>query len=67
MGLKQSFQIGKIEIHPTNPNIVYVGALGRLYGPNEQRGLFKTMDGGKSWNFKLNADVDEALRKVMRW
>ena len=42
MGLKKSFQIGKIVIHPKNPNIVYVGALGRLYGPNEERGLFKT-------------------------
>ena len=42
MGLKKSFQIGRIVIHPKNPDIVYVGALGRLYGPNEERGLFKT-------------------------
>ncbi|MBI2808309.1 MAG: PDZ domain-containing protein [Planctomycetes bacterium] len=49
MGLKQSFQIGKIIIHPKNPNIVYVAALGRLYGPNKERGLFKTTDGGKNW------------------
>jgi photosystem II stability/assembly factor-like uncharacterized protein len=49
MGLKKSFQIGRILIHPNNPNIVYVGALGRLYGPNEERGLFKTSDGGKTW------------------
>jgi hypothetical protein len=49
MGLKQSFQIGKIIFHPTNPDIVYVGALGRLYGPHAERGLFKTTDGGKSW------------------
>jgi photosystem II stability/assembly factor-like uncharacterized protein len=49
MGLKQSFQIGKIQIHPKNPDIVYVGALGRLYGPNEDRGVFKTTDGGKTW------------------
>ena len=49
MGLKQSFQIGRILVHPTNPDIVYVGALGRLYGPNEERGLFKTIDGGKTW------------------
>ncbi len=46
MGLKKSFQIGRIKIHAKNPNIVYVGALGRLYGPNEERGLFKTTDGG---------------------
>jgi len=49
MGLKKTFQIGKILIHPTDPNVVYVGALGRLYGPNEDRGLFKTTDGGQSW------------------
>ncbi len=36
-------------IHPTNPDIVYVGALGRLYGSNEERGVYKTTDGGKSW------------------
>jgi photosystem II stability/assembly factor-like uncharacterized protein len=49
MGLRQSFQIGKIVIHPKNPDVVYVGALGRLYGPNPERGLFKTTDGGKTW------------------
>ncbi len=49
MGLKESFQIGKIVIHPTDPNTVYVGALGRLYGNNEQRGLYKTVDGGETW------------------
>lgn len=49
MGLKKTFQIGKILIHPTNPNIVYVGALGRLYGPSAERGLYKTIDGGLSW------------------
>jgi photosystem II stability/assembly factor-like uncharacterized protein len=59
MGLKQSYQIGKIAIHPKDPNIVYVGALGRLYGPNEERGLFKTTDGGKTWEkvFYLDAST----------
>jgi photosystem II stability/assembly factor-like uncharacterized protein len=56
MGLKESFQIGKILIHPTDPNIVYVGALGRLWGPSEQRGLYKTTDGGKTWNNILFVD-----------
>ena len=49
MGLKKSFQIGEVVIHPTDPNTVYVGALGRLYGSNEERGLFKTTDGGVTW------------------
>src|SRR5438270_1277801 len=56
MGLKKSFQVGKIVIHPKDPNTVYVGALGRLYGPNEERGLFKTTDGGKTWTKLLYVD-----------
>src|SRR5262245_18307416 len=56
MGLKKSFQIGRIAIHPKNPDTVYVGALGRLWGPNEERGLYKTTDGGKTWNKVLSID-----------
>lgn len=56
MGLNKTFQIGKIIVHPKNPDIVYVGALGRLYGANAERGLFKTTDGGKSWNRMLFVD-----------
>ncbi|MFT7670646.1 MAG: photosystem II stability/assembly factor-like uncharacterized protein, partial [Planctomycetota bacterium] len=56
MGLKDSFQIGRIAIHPEDPDIVYVGALGRLFGTNEERGLFKTTDGGKTWDKVLYID-----------
>ncbi len=49
LGLDETFQIGEIKVHPENPDIVYVGALGRLWGPNEQRGLFKSIDGGANW------------------
>ncbi|MBP3957581.1 PDZ domain-containing protein [Gemmata sp. G18] len=56
MGLKKSFQTGRIRVHPTNPEVVFVGALGRLYGPNEERGLFKTTDGGKTWEKALYVD-----------
>jgi photosystem II stability/assembly factor-like uncharacterized protein len=56
MGLKKSFQIGRVVVHPKNPDIVYVGVLGRLYGPNEERGLFKTSDGGKTWEKILYVD-----------
>jgi photosystem II stability/assembly factor-like uncharacterized protein len=49
VGFKTSYQIGKIVIHPTKPDVVYVGTLGRLYGPGGERGLYKTEDGGKTW------------------
>ncbi len=49
MGLPKSYQIGKILIHPTNPNIVYVAAEGSIWGPNKERGVYKTTDGGKTW------------------
>lgn len=50
MGLKDTQHIGRIVIHPTNPDIVYVAALGHLWGPNKERGLYKTTDGGFSWH-----------------
>jgi hypothetical protein len=49
MGLKTSYQIGDIVVHPTKPDVVFVAALGRLYGPGGERGLFKSEDGGKTW------------------
>jgi hypothetical protein len=66
MGLKKIFQTGRILIHPTDPNIVYVGALGRLWGPNEERGFFKTTNGGETWEKILYIDdktgvVDAAM------
>ncbi len=56
MGLKETFQTGRIALHPTDPNIVYVGALGRLYGANEARGLYKSVDGGETWKRILYID-----------
>ena len=49
MGLKETQHISRIRIHPTNPDIVYVAAQGALYGPNKERGIFKSEDGGKTW------------------
>ncbi len=49
MGLEESFYTGQIVIHPQNQNIVYVAALGHFYTENQERGLYKTMDGGKIW------------------
>src|SRR5262245_13618629 len=56
MGLKKTYQIGGLVVHPQDPNIVYVGALGRLYGPSEDRGIYKTTDGGKTWQKVLYVD-----------
>ncbi|NNF33058.1 MAG: glycosyl hydrolase [Saprospiraceae bacterium] len=49
MGLKTSRQIGKIMIDPRNSNVVYVAAQGQAWGPGGERGLYKTIDGGKNW------------------
>ncbi|MGH7568393.1 MAG: VPS10 domain-containing protein, partial [Gemmatimonadales bacterium] len=49
MGLGDTRSIGRIVIHPTAPDTVYVAALGHLWGPNGERGVFKTADGGKTW------------------
>ncbi len=49
VGLDKTQHIARIVIHPKNPDIVYVAAQGALYGPNEERGIFKSVDGGKSW------------------
>jgi S1-C subfamily serine protease/photosystem II stability/assembly factor-like uncharacterized protein len=56
MGLNKTYQIGGLVVHPKNPDIVYVGALGRLYGPSEDRGVYKTSDGGKTWQKVLYID-----------
>jgi photosystem II stability/assembly factor-like uncharacterized protein len=59
MGLRATLHIGRIVIHPKNPEVVYAAALGHLWGPNPERGVYKTTDGGKTWNqvLKINADT----------
>lgn len=49
MGLNDTHHIGRIIIHPENPDIVYVASMGHLFSDNEERGVFKTTDGGQSW------------------
>jgi photosystem II stability/assembly factor-like uncharacterized protein len=49
VGLPDVQQIGRIIVHPQNPDIVYAAGLGHPYGPNEERGIFRSMDGGRSW------------------
>ncbi|MGE5694610.1 MAG: hypothetical protein ACM4D3_05055, partial [Candidatus Sericytochromatia bacterium] len=56
MGLENVGQISSIVISPNNPDIVYVGALGHIWGPNPDRGVFRTTDGGKTWQKVLYVD-----------
>jgi len=49
IGLEDTQQIARVRVHPRNPDIVYVAALGHVFGPNEQRGVFRSTDGGKNW------------------
>lgn len=57
MGLDESHHIGAIEMHPTNPDILYVAALGHLYSENPERGLYKTTDGGQTWTKVLDVVI----------
>src|SRR6266571_2027292 len=58
-GLEATHHIGRIVIHPKNPEVVYVAALGHLWGPNPERGVYKTSDGGKTWSqvLKINDET----------
>jgi hypothetical protein len=63
-GLRDSHHVGRIVLHPTDPGIVYVAAKGHLWGPNEERGLYKTADGGESWERILFVDEDTGVVDV---
>ncbi len=53
MGLTDTRHIGRVRIHPENPDLVYVAALGHAFGPSEQRGVFRSKDGGETWEHVL--------------
>ena len=64
MGLKDSGQIGGIKIHPYNTNTVWLAALGSPFGPNDERGIFKTTDGGKTWKKTLFVNNETGGRDI---
>jgi photosystem II stability/assembly factor-like uncharacterized protein len=64
MGLHDSHHIGRIALHPTNSNIVYVAAMGHLWGPNEERGLYMSTDGGQNWTRTLGIDENTGVVDV---
>ena len=65
MGLEASGRIGRFAIHPTNPDIVYVAAQGHSYGPQPERGLYRTKDGGKTWERVLFVDENTGAIDVV--
>ena len=64
LGLADTHHIGRVVVHPTNPDVVYVAALGHLWGPNKERGLFRTTDGGKTWVNTKFIDEDTGFSDV---
>lgn len=56
MGLRDSRHIGRIVLHPDDPDVVFVTAMGHLWGPNEERGLYRSTDGGATWTRILHVD-----------
>jgi photosystem II stability/assembly factor-like uncharacterized protein len=65
MGLENSQTIARIVIDPKDPNIVYVAVLGHLFGPNKERGMYKTTDGGKTWNNVKFIDEDTGFTDLV--
>ncbi len=65
MGLKATKTIHRILIHPDDPQTVYAGALGSVWGPNEERGVYKTTDGGKTWNKILYANEETGVADMI--
>ena len=65
VGLKDSRAIGKVIVHPRNPDIVFVAALGHPFGPNPERGVFRSSDGGKNWEKVLYKDENTGAIDVV--
>ena len=64
MGLERTGRIGRIVIHPQNPDVVLACALGHAYGPQPERGVFRTTDGGKSWERVLFVDENTGCSEL---
>jgi len=64
VGLRDSHHIGRIVLHPSNPDVAFVAALGHLWGANAERGLYRTSDGGRSWTPVLQVNSDTGVVDV---
>ena len=58
VGLAETRHIARIRIHPSDPDLVYVAALGHAFGPNEERGIYRSRDGGDTWDRILSRSPD---------
>jgi len=65
LGLGESHHIGRIVLHPTDPNTAWVAALGHLYSPNKERGVYKTTDGGKTWQLTLSVNENTGAADIV--
>ncbi|HJQ20507.1 MAG TPA: hypothetical protein VJ867_09185 [Gemmatimonadaceae bacterium] len=65
LGLEQTHHIGKIAVHPTDPNVVFVAAIGKLYAANPERGVFRSRDGGRTWTRVLGDENVGAVEVVI--
>ena len=63
LGLEDTQSIGRIVVDPTNPKTVYVAANGHLFGPNPDRGLYKSTDGGQNWNKSKYIDDEHRFQR----
>src|SRR3954453_7786095 len=61
---KQTGQIGKMIVHPANPDIAFAAVLGHAFGPNADRGVYRTIDGGKTWMQVLKKDQNTGAADV---
>jgi photosystem II stability/assembly factor-like uncharacterized protein len=65
VGLGDTRQIGRIRVHPKNPDIAYVAAIGHIWSPNAERGVFRTKDGGKTWEKVLFRNADTGANDIV--
>src|SRR5688572_11764644 len=65
IGLENTQSIARIIVHPKNPDIVWVAAVGHLFGPNDDRGIFMSTDGGKTWNKTLYINQDVGATELV--
>ncbi len=64
VGLENAGRVSRIIVHPTNPDIAWVGAVGHAYAPQKERGLYKTIDGGKTWKHVLFVDENTGVSDI---